>query len=114
MHLKRTEHSYLTTKERIRHQLLSLPTWFTYFRFAQPIINDRFKKGVIMKSIIMPKNEQLNDELNEQLLNEVKEKLAKEEAIVKNNKTKFTAVDMWNAQRNASSASSRIRRWNLN
>ena len=66
-----------------------------------------------MKSITMPENEQLNDEMNEQLINDAKENLAKD-AIVKNNKTKFTAVDMWNAQRNASSASSRIRRWNLN
>lgn len=66
-----------------------------------------------MKSITMPENEQLNDEMSDELFNEVKERLANK-AKVKNTKTKFTAVDMWNAQRNASSASARIRRWNMN
>jgi outer membrane murein-binding lipoprotein Lpp len=64
-----------------------------------------------MKSIIMPKTEQLNEKVN-QLSEEVKETLATEAKV--NNKVKFTAVDMWNRQRNSRSASDRIRRWNLN
>ncbi len=66
-----------------------------------------------MKSIVMPKSEQLTEETNEQLPQEVKETLAAE-ANVNNNKTKFTAVDMWNRNRQSRSASSMIRRWNLN
>ncbi|MEI2737352.1 MAG: hypothetical protein V9F01_01040 [Chitinophagaceae bacterium] len=66
-----------------------------------------------MKSIIMPKSVQLNEETNGQLPQEVKETSAAE-ANVNNNKTKFTAVDMWNRNRQSRSASSMIRRWNLN
>ncbi len=65
-----------------------------------------------MKSIVTPKNVQLTEEIKDQLSQEVKETLAKETCVT--NKTKFTAVDMWNAQRNSRSASSMIRRWNLN
>lgn len=66
-----------------------------------------------MKSIVMPKTVQLKEKTNEQLSTEVKETLAKD-ANVKNNKTKFTAMDMWNRQRNSRSASTMMRRWNLN
>ena len=114
MHFKRTEHSYLTTKRTYSTPAIQLANLVHLLPISSDDkFNDSFKKGVIMKSITMPENEQLNDEMNEQLINDAKENLAKD-AIVKNNKTKFTAVDMWNAQRNASSASSRIRRWNLN
>jgi hypothetical protein len=70
------------------------------------------KKGVIMKSISMPKTVQLTEEIKEQLSKEVNETLVQQTNVDK--KTKFTAVDMWNAQRNSRSASSMIRRWNLN
>jgi hypothetical protein len=66
-----------------------------------------------MKSIVMPKTVQLKEKTNNQLPAEVKETLA-QDASVKNNKTKFTAMDMWNRQRNSRSASSMMRRWNLN
>ena len=66
-----------------------------------------------MKSIIMPGNEQLFEELNNQLLNGAKEKLVTE-AKVNNCKTKFTAVDMWNRQKKSHSVSDMMRRWNLN
>lgn len=65
-----------------------------------------------MKSIVMPKNVQLTEEIKDQLSQEVKETLAKETDVT--NKTKFTAAEMWNAQKNSRSASSMIRRWNLN
>jgi len=59
----------------------------------------------------MPKNVQLNEEIK-QLSTEVKETLATEASVT--NKTKFTAVDMWNRQRSSRSASDMMRRWNLN
>lgn len=65
-----------------------------------------------MKSNAMPKTVQLSEEMKQQLTTEVNETLAME-ANVKNNK-KFTAVDMWNRQRNGRSASDMMRRWNLN
>lgn len=66
-----------------------------------------------MKSIVMPKNVQLNEETKKQLSHEVKETLATE-ANVDNSKKNFTAVDMWNRHRNRRSASDMIRKWNLN
>lgn len=65
-----------------------------------------------MKSIVMPKTVQLNEETKDQLTTEVKETLA--DVAEKNSKTKFTAVDMWNRQRNSRSASTMMRKWNLN
>lgn len=65
-----------------------------------------------MKSIVMPKTVQLNEETKDQLTNEVNEISANE--ANGNSKTKFTAVDMWNRQRSSRSASDRMRRWNLN
>ncbi|HUR64790.1 MAG TPA: hypothetical protein VMZ03_00440 [Chitinophagaceae bacterium] len=63
-----------------------------------------------MKSIVMPKNEELTD-------NKTKAS-AKDEtsttAVNANKKTKFTAIDMWNRQRKSRSASDMMRRWNLN
>lgn len=63
-----------------------------------------------MKSIVMPKTEGLNEETIQP--REVKETLAVE--ANKDNKTKFTAIDMWNRNRNSRSASDMMRRWNLN
>ena len=63
-----------------------------------------------MKSIVMPKTVQLTEK-KEQLPADVKETPATE---ANNNKTKFTAVDMWNRHRNSRSASDMMRRWNLN
>ncbi len=65
-----------------------------------------------MKSIVMPKKLQLSDETKETLAVEVKETLATTTNVDK--KSKFTAVDLWNLQRNSRSASSLIRKWNLN
>jgi hypothetical protein len=67
-----------------------------------------------MKSIIMPAHEQLDEKTKDQLFKEVKETVAKT-TTVKNQKSKtFTVQDMWNRQRQAKSASTRISRWNLN
>lgn len=67
-----------------------------------------------MKSIIMPKTVQLKEEtikqLKEEIL-EVKETLV--ERSGENTKSRFTAVDMWNHQRNSRSATDRMRR-NMN
>jgi hypothetical protein len=63
-----------------------------------------------MKSIVMPKNVQLTEEFKEQLKIEVKETLATDA----NNKSNYTAAEMWNRQRQTRSASDRMRRWNLN
>lgn len=67
-----------------------------------------------MKSIVMPKNEQLHDELNEQLINDVKKNLSKEDNEVSNPKTKFTAVDMWNRHRQSRSTRTMMRPWEMN
>ena len=71
-----------------------------------------------MKSIVMPKTVQLSEETKTQLTQEVKETLATD-AIASTSshndeKTIFTATDMWNHNRNSRSASDRMRRWNLN
>lgn len=68
-----------------------------------------------MKSIVMPKTIQLTEK-KEQTDNfrepaELKETIG---AVTSNSKVKFTAVDMWNHQRNSRSASAMLRRWNLN
>lgn len=65
-----------------------------------------------MKCILMPKTVQLNEDTKQQLATGVKETLTEE--TNRNNKRKFTAVDMWNRQRNGRSASDMMRRWNLN
>ena len=62
-----------------------------------------------MKSIVMPKTVQLNEETKQELAGELNETQANE-----NKKTKFTAMDMWNRQRNSRSASDRMRKWDLN
>ena len=71
-----------------------------------------------MKSIVMPVHEQLDKKTKDQLFNEVKETVAKTNPIAigkKNqNKRTFTVQEMWNRQRQAKSASDRMRRWNLN
>jgi hypothetical protein len=65
-----------------------------------------------MKGIIMPSNVQLHDETKKELTHEVKETVASE-AINSKDET-FTASQMWNHHRRMSSASDRMRRWNLN
>ncbi len=65
-----------------------------------------------MKSIVMPKMVQLDEETKKQLPQEVKETLAKEASVT--NKPRFTAIDMWNRQRQSRSASARMNKWNLN
>jgi hypothetical protein len=82
----------------------------SYFGFAQQLLNDRLKKGVFMKSIIMPKSVQLSEETKQKLAQEVKETIAKE--VIK--EEKFTASQMWKHQKQARSASDMMRRWNLN
>jgi hypothetical protein len=66
-----------------------------------------------MNSIIMPETVQLNEEIIEQLSLEVME-TSVIETNVNNNKKKFTAADMWNRHKNSRSASSMLRRWDLN
>jgi hypothetical protein len=66
-----------------------------------------------MNSIIMPETVQLNEEIIDQLSQEINETFTVETGE-NYNKTKFTAVDMWNRHRNSRSASFMIRRWNLN
>ena len=67
-----------------------------------------------MKSIVMPVSEQLDKKTKDQLFNEVKETVAKT-TIEKNQKRKtFTVQEMWNRQRQAKSATTMMRRWNLN
>lgn len=68
-----------------------------------------------MKSIVMPKTVQLDEETIQKLeqeVKEIKETLAEPTGI--NTRTRFTAVEMWNHHRNTRSATDRIRKWNLN
>jgi hypothetical protein len=65
-----------------------------------------------MKSIVMPKTVALNEETKKQLQQEiqpVKETVAGNDV----DEIKFTAVDMWNRQRQSKSAS-KMMRWNMN
>jgi hypothetical protein len=82
------------------------------------LLADRSKKGGFMKSIVMPVLEQLDTKTKDQLFNEVKETVAKTTPIdigKKNQQRKtFTVQEMWNRQRQAKSASTMMRRWNLN
>ncbi len=67
-----------------------------------------------MKSIVMPVSEQLDKKTKDQLFSEVKETVAKT-TIEKNQKRKtFTVQEMWNRQRQAKSATTMMRRTNLN
>jgi len=66
-----------------------------------------------MKSIIMPKHEQLDEKTKDQLFNEVKETVAKTTIEKDQKENTFTVQDMWNRQRRAKSASA-MSRWNLN
>ena len=61
-----------------------------------------------MKSIVMPKTVQVDEEIKKQLLHEVKETLATD-IFVKNRK-RFTAADMWNLKRSRRTASDMMRR----
>jgi hypothetical protein len=63
-----------------------------------------------MKSIVMPKNEQLTD--NNTKASATDETLAPNANA--NKKTKFTAIDMWNRNRKSRSASDMMRRGNWN
>lgn len=61
-----------------------------------------------MKSIVMPKKVQLNEDIKKQLLHEVKETLAPD--ISEKKQKRFTAANLWNLQRNSRSASDMMRR----
>ncbi|HEY6063861.1 MAG TPA: hypothetical protein VIV35_09645 [Chitinophagaceae bacterium] len=61
-----------------------------------------------MKSIVMPKIVQVDEEIKKQMLHEVKETLATNIGV--KNKKRFTAGDLWNLQRNSRSASDMMRR----
>ncbi len=61
-----------------------------------------------MKSIVMPKTVQLDEEIRKQLLHEVKETLATEIGV--KNRKRFTPADMWNLQRNRRTVSDLTRR----
>ena len=61
-----------------------------------------------MKSIVMPKNVQLSEEIRKELFQEVKETLAT--GIGVKNRKRFTPADMWNLQRNVRTASYLMRR----
>lgn len=67
-----------------------------------------------MKSIIMPKIVQLSEETKKQLSTEQKETLADNVKEVNNKKTKFTAVDLWNRQRQSRSTKTMMRPWEMN
>ena len=67
-----------------------------------------------MKSIIMPKIVQLSEETKKQLPTEQKETLADNVKEVNNKKTKFTAVDLWNRQRQSRSTRTMMRPWEMN
>ena len=67
-----------------------------------------------MKSIIMPKIVQLSEETKKQLPTEQKETLADNVKQVSNKKTKFTAVDLWNRQRQSRSTRTMMRPWEMN
>ena len=67
-----------------------------------------------MKSIIMPVPEQLDEKKKDQLFNEVKETVATTTILKDQKKNTFTVQEMWNRQRQAKSASTMMRRWNLN
>ncbi len=64
-----------------------------------------------MKGNVMPQNVQLNEETKKQLQNEVSEL---SETLVPHDRSRFTAVELWNRQKQSKSASFMIRRWNLN
>ena len=61
-----------------------------------------------MKSIVMPKTVQLDEETRKHLLHEVKETLATHISV--KNKKRFTAADLWNLQRNSWTASDMMRK----
>lgn len=61
-----------------------------------------------MKSIVMPRTVQVDEEIKKQLLHEVKETLAT--GILVKNRKRFTAADLWNLERNRRTASDMMRR----
>ena len=61
-----------------------------------------------MKSIVMPKTVQVDEEIRNQLLHEVKETLATGIGI--KTRKRFTSADMWNLQRNRRTANDMMRR----
>ena len=62
----------------------------------------------------MPKIVQLSEETKKQLPTEQKETLADNVKQVSNKKTKFTAVDLWNRQRQSRSTRTMMRPWEMN
>jgi hypothetical protein len=65
-----------------------------------------------MKSTIKHQAE-ISNETKQQLPEVVNETLATTDFKIEN-KTNFTAAEMWNSRKNSVSASSRMRRWSLN
>ena len=61
-----------------------------------------------MKSIVMPKTVQVDEEIKKQLLHEVKETLATDLGV--KNRKRFTSADLWNLQRNMRTAGDLMRR----
>lgn len=61
-----------------------------------------------MKSIVMPKIVQVDEEIKKQLLLEVKETLATDIGV--KNRKRFTAADMWHLKRNRRTSSDLMRR----
>lgn len=74
--------------------------------------NRQIKKGVFMKEIAKEKIVQLDANEKSKLTQEVKETLVKKENS--NKEAHFTALDLWNNQRNFRTASSMMSKWNLN
>jgi hypothetical protein len=75
-------------------------------------LNCKNKKGnIIMNSDVMPSIVQMGAEELQELMTEVKETVASGIQMPEANKQKpFGAVDMWNIQRKARSASDMLRR----
>jgi hypothetical protein len=65
-----------------------------------------------MRTSMMTETEQLPDEVVTEI--SPKEKLANSESPDNNPVRTFTAVDMWNRNRQSRSASSFLRKWELN
>jgi len=65
-----------------------------------------------MKEVTKTKIVQLNENEKAKLTQEIKETLADQNQT--NKESHFTALDLWNSQRNFRTASSMMNKWNLN
>jgi hypothetical protein len=64
-----------------------------------------------MKSDVMPSRVQMEKEVFNNLVMEVKETLASDVKLAKENKSSFGVVDLWNIHRNVKPAHRLMRRW---